>query len=105
MWWSNGCYLNRTISAPPYYKKITSRLRLHVLPKIGKVPIHKITAVRTIEFLQTLAKQGKMETIDNICGWLNENMVNSVNTGLIPASLLSGIKKAFNAPKTTQRFF
>jgi len=46
-----------------------------------------------------------MEKIDNICGWLNEIMVYSVNTGLIPASPLSGIKKAFNAPKTTQRFF
>ena len=87
--------------SPSYYKKITSRLRLHVLPNIGKVPIHKITAVGTIEFLQTLAKQGKMETIDNICGWLNEIMVYSVNTGLIPANPLSGIKKAFNAPKTT----
>ena len=87
--------------SPSYYKKITSRLRLHVLPNIGKAPIHKITAVRTVEFLQTLAKQGKMETIDNICGWLNEIMVYSVNTGLIPANPLSGIKKAFNAPKTT----
>jgi len=87
--------------SPSYYKKITSRLRLHVLPDIGKNPIHKITAVGTIESLRPLAKQGKMETIDNICGWLNEIMVYSVNTGRIPANPLSGIKKAFSAPKST----
>jgi len=87
--------------SPSYYKKITSRLRLHVLPHIGKMPIHKITAVGTIEFLQRLVVQGKMETIDNICGWLNEIMTYSVNTGLIPANPLSGIKKAFKVPKTT----
>jgi len=87
--------------SPSYYKKITSRLRLHVLPHVGKIPIHKITAVGTIESLRPLAKQGKMETIDNICGWLNEIMTYSVNTGLIPANPLSGIKKAFKVPKTT----
>jgi len=92
--------LKKNNISPSYYKKITSRLKLHVLPHIGKVPIHKITAVRTIESLRTLAKQGKMETIDNICGWLNEIMVYSVNTGLIHANPLSGIKKAFNPPKT-----
>jgi integrase len=84
-----------------YLKKITSRLRLHVIPNIGKIPLHKINAVGTIEALQHLAKQGKLETIDNICGWLNEIMVYSVNTGLIHTNPLSGIKKAFRTPKTT----
>jgi len=87
--------------SPTYLKKINSRLRLHVLPNIGKIPLHKINAVDTIETLQPLAKQGKLETIDNICGWMNEIMVYAVNTGLIHSNPLSGIKKAFKVPKVT----
>jgi integrase len=83
-----------------YQKKINSRLELHVLPRIGKIPLHKINAVNTIDALQPLANQGKMETINNICGWLNEIMTYAVNTGLIHSNPLSGIKKAFSAPKT-----
>jgi integrase len=82
-----------------YYKKISSRLNLHVFPNLGKLPLHKVNAVDTIEILEPLAKQGKLETINNICGWVNEIMVYSVNTGLIHANPLSGISKAFNSPK------
>jgi len=46
-----------------------------------------------------------MEKIDNICGWLNEIMVYSVNTGLIPASPLSGIKKPSMPLKLPRGFF
>jgi integrase len=84
-----------------YYKKISSRLELHVFPRIGKLPLHKINAVDTIEALDPLAKQGKLETLDNICGWINEVMVYSVNTGLVHSNPLSNIKKAFNSPKST----
>ena len=92
--------LKKDSKSPSYYKKINSRLNLHVLPRIGKIPLHKINAVGTIDSLQPLANQGKMETIDNICGWLNEIMTYAVNTGLIHSNPLSGIKKAFSAPIT-----
>ena len=82
-----------------YYKKISSRLNLHVFPNLGKLPLHKVNAVDTIEVLEPLAKQGKLETINNICGWINEIMVYAVNTGLIHANPLSGISKAFSTPK------
>jgi len=84
-----------------YYKKISSRLDLHVFPNLGKIPLHKINAVDTIEVLTPLAKQGKFETINNLCGWINEIMVYSVNTGLIPSNPLAGIGKAFDTPLTT----
>lgn len=84
-----------------YYKKISSRLALHIFPNLGKVPLHKVNAVDTIEILTPLSKQGKFETINNICGWINEIMVYSVNTGLIPSNPLAGISKAFNTPRTT----
>jgi integrase len=92
--------LKRENISASYYKKITSRLQLHVYKKLGKTPLHKVNAVDTIEILEPLAKEGKLETIDNICGWLNEIMVYAVNTGLIFSNPLSGIRKAFNAPKT-----
>lgn len=84
-----------------YYKKISSRLELHVYPNLGKLPLHKINAVETIEVLEPLARQGKLETINNICGWINEIMVYAVNTGLIQSNPLSGISKAFVAPTVT----
>ena len=34
---------------PSCHKKIASRLNLHVLPKIGKIPLYKIFAVETID--------------------------------------------------------
>ena len=92
--------LKRGNISASYYKKITSRLQLHVYKKLGKTPLHKVNAVDTIEILKPLAKEGKLETIDNICGWINEIMVYAVNTGLIFSNPLSGIRKAFNAPKT-----
>jgi integrase len=84
-----------------YHKKIASRLKLHVYPKAGQVPLHKLNAVDMIDVLKPLEQQGKLETINNICGWLNEIMTYSANTGLIHANPLAGISKAFSLPKTT----
>ncbi len=82
-----------------YHDKIADRLKLYLYPKLGKVPIFKLSAVQTIEVLTPLAKAGKLETVKKICGWVNEIMVYSVNTGLIPANPLAGIGRAFNSPK------
>ncbi len=82
-----------------YHGKIADRLRLDLFPKLGKVPVHKLTAVQTIEVLTPLAKAGKLETVKKICRWVNEIMVFSVNTGLLHANPLAGIGRAFNSPK------
>lgn len=82
-----------------YHDKIGNRLTLYLYPKLGKVPIHKLSAVQTIEVLAPLAKAQKLETLKKICGWVNEIMVFSVNTGLIASNPLAGIGRAFNAPK------
>jgi integrase len=82
-----------------YHDKIANRLTLYLYPKLGKVPIHKLSAVQTIEVLAPLAKARKLETVKKICGWVNEIMVFSVNTGLIASNPLAGIGRAFNAPK------
>ena len=82
-----------------YYKKISNRLETYIFPKLGKIPLHKINAVTTIEAVTPAADQGKLETVKKLCRWINEIMLFAVNTGLIHANPLSGIGKAFDAPK------
>lgn len=84
-----------------YYDKITGRLEKYIFPKMGRTPIHKVTAVAAIEIIQPLANDEKLETVKKICRWVNEIMVYAVNTGVILANPLSGIGKAFSAPKVT----
>ena len=74
-------------------------LELHIFPSLGKVPIHKITAVRAIEVIEPIAAKGSLETVKRLCQRLNEIMVDAVNSGLIPANPLSGIGKAFQTPQ------
>ena len=73
-------------------------LELHIFPKLGKIPINKITAVKTIEVIEPIAAKGSLETVKRLCQRLNEVMVYSVNTGLIEQNPLAGIKTAFNTP-------
>lgn len=87
--------------SPAYYGKISSRLELYIFPKMGATLIHKVNAVTTIEIIQPLADDEKLETVKKVCRWINEIMVYAVNTGVIHANPLSGIGKAFNAPKVT----
>lgn len=84
-----------------YYDKITGRLGKYIFPKMGKTPIQKVSAVHTIEIIQPLADAEKHETVKKVCRWLNEIMVYAVNTGSLHANPLSGIGKAFPAPKVT----
>ena len=73
-------------------------LELHIFPSLGKVPMHKITAVNTIEIIESIAARGSLETVKRLCQRLNEIMVYSVNTGIIPNNPLAGISKAFQQP-------
>ena len=73
-------------------------LELHIFPDLGKIPIHKITAIKTIEVLEPVAAKGSLETIKRLCQRLNEIMVYAVNTGIISSNPLTGISKAFQLP-------
>ncbi|GAW86554.1 conserved hypothetical protein [Bathymodiolus platifrons methanotrophic gill symbiont] len=73
-------------------------LELHIFPDLGKIPIHKITAIKTIEVIQPIAAKGSLETVKRLCQRLNEIMVYAVNTGIIPNNPLTGISKAFQLP-------
>jgi hypothetical protein len=62
------------------------------------VPIHKITAIKTIDVIQPIAARGSLETVKRLCQRLNEIMIYAVNTGIIPSNPLTGISKAFQLP-------
>jgi len=78
-------------------------LELHVFPDLGKLPIHKITAIRTIETIKPLAAKGSLETVKRLCQRLNEIMTYAVNSGLTDSNPLSGIASAFQPPKKTNQ--
>ncbi len=73
-------------------------LELHVFPNMGKIPLHKTTAIKAIDTLKPLAAKGSLETIKRICQRLNEIMVYAVNTGVIENNPLTGIRQAFQNP-------
>ena len=73
-------------------------LELHIFPNLGKIPIHKITAVKAIDTINPIAAKGSLETVKRLCQRLNEIMVYAVNTGLIDSNPLAGIGKAFQTP-------
>ncbi|MGR5412861.1 integrase domain-containing protein [Vibrio astriarenae] len=83
---------------PSYAEDIWRSLELHVFPAIGDMPIDAIKATHAIETMKPLAAKGSLETIKRVAQRLNEIMVFAVNTGLIQANLLTGIKAAFKAP-------
>ena len=73
-------------------------LEKHIFPNLGKLPIHKVTAIKAIEAIKPIAARGSLETVKRLCQRLNEIMLYSVNTGLITANPLTGINKAFQNP-------
>lgn len=78
---------------------IERSLALHIFPRIGSLPIHKIKARDAIDTLKPIAAKGTLETVKRLCQRLNEIMVYAVNIGLVDANPLAGISKAFESPK------
>ncbi|MEZ5490251.1 MAG: integrase domain-containing protein [Gammaproteobacteria bacterium] len=82
-----------------YARDVENAVRRHVLPRLGRVPVHKITAKGAIEVLEPLAARGALETVRRLCQRLNEIMVFAANTGIVEFNQLSGIQKAFDMPR------
>lgn len=91
--------IKRNQVSPEYADDIWRSLNLHVFPGLGKVPIHKVKASKTIEILRPLEASGRQETVKRVCQRVNEIMVYAVNYGLIDANPLAGISKAFLPPQ------
>ena len=90
--------VKKSTVSPNHAEDIWRSLELHIFPSIGKVPIHKIIAIKTIEIIEPISAKGNLDTVKRLCQRLNEIMIYSVNTGLIQANPLSGISKAFKTP-------
>ena len=82
-----------------YADDLYNSLDNHIFPKLGNKPIHKINAPETIDVLEPLAVQGKLELVKRICQRLNMIMNYAVRTGIVAANPLFGIGEAFKAPQ------
>ncbi|CAH0533838.1 Prophage integrase IntA [Vibrio stylophorae] len=71
------------------------KLQLYAFPKLGLVPVSKLTAPMAIAALRPTEKQGLPETVKRTAQLMNEIMNYAVNSGLINANPLSGIRDVF----------
>ena len=91
--------LKKDVVTAPYSEDIWRSLTLHVFPKLKSIPISQITAPTVIELLRPLEAKGSLETVKRLTQRLNEIMTYGVNSGLIFANPLSGIRAVFKKPK------
>lgn len=91
--------VKKTSVSESYSQKIYRALELHILPKLGKFPIHQITASQTIGILKPLSEAGKLDMLKRVTQALNQIMTFAVNTGIIHHNPLTNITKAFESPK------
>ncbi|WP_426357975.1 integrase domain-containing protein [Pseudocolwellia sp. HL-MZ19] len=96
---ANWFQVKKTEISADYAKDLWRSLELHIFPALGKHPISKITAPLTIDVIKPIAEKGSLETVKRLTQRLNEIMNYAVNTGLIHASPLTGIKAAFKKPE------
>ncbi|WP_299081367.1 integrase domain-containing protein [uncultured Paraglaciecola sp.] len=85
--------------SPDHAKDLWRSLELHIFPALAKKPISKISAPIVIDVLKPIAAKGSLETVKRLTQRLNEIMNYAVNTGLIHANPLTGIKAAFKKPE------
>ena len=95
---TNWFEIKKTQVSENYGIDLWRSLENHLFPELGKLPISKVTAPKVIEVIKPLAAKGSLETVKRFCQRLNEIMTYSVNTGLIHANPLSGLRAAFQKP-------
>ncbi|CAN7251726.1 integrase domain-containing protein [Pseudomonas sp. LjRoot71] len=91
--------LKKDSVTPAYAEDIWRSLTLHVFPDMGATPISAISAPQVINLLRPLETKGSLETVKRLSQRLNEIMTYGVNSGLIHANPLSGIRSVFKKPK------
>lgn len=91
--------LKREGVTPAYAEDIWRSLTLHVFPDIGDTQISSVTAPKVISLLRPIEAKGSLETVKRLSQRLNEILTYAVNSGLIQANPLSGIRAVFKKPK------
>ena len=95
---SNWFEIKKTEIKQDTAKDLWRSLELHIFPALSNYPISKITAPIVIDELKPIAAKGTLETVKRLSQRLNEIMTYAVNTGLIHANPLTGIRAAFKKP-------
>jgi integrase len=75
------------------------KLELYAFPEIGTVPVSMLTAPMAIAALKPKEQKGQLETVKRTAQLMNEIMTFAVNSGLIHANPLTGIREVFRKPK------
>lgn len=70
---------------------------LHIFPKLGSLPIHKINAPIAIDALKPVQKRGHLDLVKRLAQRLNEVMNFAVNCGMLTHNCLSGITHTFQS--------
>ncbi|MEZ8276130.1 integrase [Vibrio crassostreae] len=91
--------IKRKKVTPNYADDIWSSLKLHIFPALGPYPVSELRPQHAIDTMKPLAHKGNLETIKRLSQRLNEIMTFALNTGLVDANRLTGIKAAFETPK------
>lgn len=91
--------LKKDSVTPAYAEDIWRSLTLHVFPEMKTTPLSRITAPMVIELLRPIEAKGSLETVKRLSQRLNEIMTYGVNSGLIFANPLSGIRAVFKKPR------
>jgi hypothetical protein len=91
--------LKKDSVTPAYAEDIWRSLTLHVFPDLKTTPLSEISAPMVIKLLRPIEAKGSLETVKRVSQRLNEIMTYGVNSGLIFANPLSGIRSVFKKPK------
>lgn len=91
--------LKKDSVTPAYAEDIWRSLTLHVFPDLKTTPLSQISAPMVIKLLRPIEAKGSLETVKRLSQRLNEIMTYGVNSGLIFANPLSGIRAVFKKPK------
>jgi len=85
--------------SPSHYAKQSSRLRNHVLPSIGDVPIKQVTRKQVTELLQVIVDNGTNETAKR-CGLIISGVFDyALNAGMVGSIPLGNLNKILPAPQ------
>lgn len=80
------------------FQDIGKRLDRHLLKILGHYPISDISAPLAIEKLKPLEREGKLDTLHRMIGYLNQIMVYAVNRGVIQYNPTADIGRVFIKP-------
>lgn len=91
--------LKKDSVTPAYAEDIWRSLTLHVFPSMKSTPLSEVSAPMIIKLLRPIEAKGSLETVKRVSQRLNEIMTYGVNSGMIFANPLSGIRAVFKKPK------